>query len=205
MTTVEDVEKCKTCNNMSFHSVFDTRTSLYSGFCLACGYSEEEHIKKGKLYVRTSGGCGIIEIAPDPDTGTHNLQAIRPKTTRAKLAKDLVCFKSKKQNATIVRVTFLGIDGLEFLIGAADPAWVGGEDTFDPSLLKVNVTRPGEGITLNAGLQDYLLDDQGNPMMFDSEADSRAWLKEHNVSENEIETYEFPLADGANAMPAKEG
>lgn len=73
------------------------------------------------------------------------------------------------------------------------------------SLLKVNVTRPGEGITLNAGLRDYLLDDQGNPMMFDSEADARAWLKEHNVSENEIETYEFPLADGANAMPAKEG
>ena len=93
MTTVEDVEKCKTCNNMSFRSVFDTRTSLYSVFCLACGYSEEEHIKKGKLYVRTAAGAASLRSRLTLITGTHNLQAIRQKT-RAKLAKDFMCFES---------------------------------------------------------------------------------------------------------------
>ena len=198
MATVEDVEKCKTCNNMSFHSVFDTRTSLYSGFCLACGYSEEEYIKKGKLYVRTGGGRGIIELAPEPDTGAHNLQAIRPKTTRAKLARELDCFKSNNPNVTIVRVTFLGEDGLEFLVGEADPAWMAGDNSFDPALLKVNVTRPAGGITLNAGIRENLLDDQGKPMVFDSESVARAWLKGHNVSDDEIATYEFPLASVAS-------
>jgi hypothetical protein len=55
----------------------------------------------------------------------------------------------------------------------------------------VYVSRPGGGITLNAGLPDYLLDDAGELMAFKGEAEARKYLLRHGMTEDEISICDF--------------
>lgn len=58
------------------------------------------------------------------------------------------------------------------------------------SLLPVMVARPVGGITLNEGLE-YLLDDGGEPRIFESQAVAEAYLLAHGATEADLEMVYF--------------
>lgn len=49
------------------------------------------------------------------------------------------------------------------------------------------ITRPGEGISLNAGQPEYVLDSDGKVMDFPSEFHALAFLKSHGVDDPDDE------------------
>lgn len=51
--------------------------------------------------------------------------------------------------------------------------------------MKVMIYRPINGIPINGN--EYVLDENGDPMIFDSEDDARSFLADYGIGETEIE------------------
>lgn len=49
-----------------------------------------------------------------------------------------------------------------------------------------HITRPAEGICLNAGFPEFIVDEVGEVMTFDTRGHAISWLAEHDVQEDEL-------------------
>jgi hypothetical protein len=59
--------------------------------------------------------------------------------------------------------------------------------------MSVNISRPAGGIGLNAGIREYLLDDNGQPRVFENEANAISYLRGFGFSDDELIGIEFPV------------
>ncbi len=60
----------------------------------------------------------------------------------------------------------------------------------------VNITRPAEGICLNAGIREYLQDAQGNVIDFKNEEEAKEFLREVGFTDDDMIGLEFPEVSG---------
>ena len=190
MTSLTSVTACPRCGYAAFLNFLDLDELHSSGQCSACGYTE-----KDAKYIC---GPGVFLFKEKDSDELQTLQDWKPPTCDEAAAM-IKRYESEHPEQLIVMATFFneGTGELTFIRGEPEGEWL--PDGFDPTLLQVNVTRPANGITLNAGIQETLLDDQGRPMVFDSEKVARIWLAGQGFSVDEIEMFEFPFA-GEDAL-----
>jgi hypothetical protein len=60
----------------------------------------------------------------------------------------------------------------------------------------VNITRSAGGICLNSGHREYLLDERGERKAFFSKKAAVQWLKVGGITQDEINTFRFPVVRG---------
>jgi len=156
-----------------------------SGQCSACGYTEKDAM--------CICGHGVFLFKENGSDELQTLQDWQPLTCDEATAM-IKRYESEHPEQTIVMATFFNEETSEltFVRGEPEGEWL--SDGFDPTLLRVLVTRPAGGITLNAGIRETLLDDQGRPMVFDSEKVARIWLAGQGFSGDEMDIFEFPFA-----------
>ena len=143
-------------------------------------------------------GHGVFLFKEKDSDELQTLQDWKPPTCDEAAAM-IKRYESEHPEQIIVMATFFNEETSEltFVRGEPEGEWL--SDGFDPTLLQVHVTRSANGITLNAGIRETLLDDQGRPMVFDSEKVARIWLAGQGFSVDEIEMFEFPFA-GEDAL-----
>ena len=134
MATVQGIEHCKQCGNMSLHVEFGFGICWQTGFWLACGYSEDEITRKATVCLKPHRGQGVINMAAKPDTGGCRIIAAGCRTRRGLFhsIKDI----ETDPNLQAPCATFFSQEGLEFLRGEPDPGWAANDSFNLPALVE---------------------------------------------------------------------
>ena len=159
MTSVTSVTVCPRCGHAAFLNTVDLDGPRFSGQCSACGYTEKDAM--------CICGHGVFLFKENGSDELQTLQDWQPLTCDEATVM-IKRYESEHPEQTIVMAAFFNEETSEltFVRGEPEGEWL--SDGFDPTLLRVHVTRPANGITLNAGIRETLLDDQDRPMVFDS-------------------------------------
>jgi len=56
--------------------------------------------------------------------------------------------------------------------------------------MSVNVTRPINGISINGN--EFLLDDSGDPMIFDNQESTKSFLMENGIDKDDLDCFNYP-------------